>query len=535
MALSWRFGAYTDIGRTRKKNDDSAYAGPHLIVVADGMGGAAAGDLASAVAVQTLQRLDAPPPDDLLEALAGTLHRANDRLAELIDEDPAVAGMGTTVTAALFDGARIGVAHLGDSRGYLWRDGELLRLTADHTWVQSLIDEGRISEEEARVHSHRSLLLKVLDGQHDHDPDLELYDVKVGDRVLLCSDGLSGFVGADRIAHALSVGTADSVARELTQLALEASSTDNITVVVADVVDTENVSTEPIVIGAVVSEQSRRTMSRLRTWAYRDELPAGKSLMADPDVDPEELRYAPREPRRFVGLRRLAVLLVLAAVAAAAGIIAYQWSQQQYYVAAYGDRVAIYRGVQAELPGIHLHSVYQAEDVRLSELPTFRRSQVLDGMPAESLDNARRIVGNLRSFAKICAQQASASAAATKTSATTSPTGAVTSSVSTSAATSPPRRTTTAAPPHGTPRPRRTQPTTPKKSATSRTPNRAQLTGGPVTARSATGASAPEECAGATPATAATSAAIPVTTPPPTGATASATNSAPTTTTETSP
>ena len=118
-------------------------------MVADGMGGAAAGDLASAVAVQTMQRLDTTPPDDMLEALAGAVHRANDRLAELIEEDPAVEGMGTTVTAVLFDGARIGVAHLGDSRGYLWRDGELLRITHDHTWVQSLIDEGRITEDEA--------------------------------------------------------------------------------------------------------------------------------------------------------------------------------------------------------------------------------------------------------------------------------------------------------------------------------------------------------------------------------------------------
>jgi serine/threonine protein phosphatase PrpC len=129
------------------------------VMVADGMGGAPAGDLASAVAVETMQRLDAPVPDDMLEALAGAVHRANDRLAVLIEEDPSVDGMGTTVTAALFDGERIAIAHLGDSRGYLWHDGELLRVTNDHTWVQSLIDEGRITEGQAKVHSHRSGLL----------------------------------------------------------------------------------------------------------------------------------------------------------------------------------------------------------------------------------------------------------------------------------------------------------------------------------------------------------------------------------------
>jgi protein phosphatase len=472
VALTWRVGANSDIGRSRRKNDDSAYAGPHLIVVADGMGGAAAGDLASAVAVQTLQRLDTPPPADLLESLAGALHRANDRLAELVEDDPAVAGMGTTVTAALFDGARIGVAHLGDSRGYLWRDGELSQLTADHTWVQSLINEGRISEAEAKVHSHRSLLLKVLDGQHDHNPDLQVHDVKVGDRVLLCSDGLSGFVSDERIGRALSVGTADSVARELTQLALEAGSTDNVTVVVADVVDDGAQAAEPLLVGAVAGP-ARGAMSRLRTWAHRDEAQDGKSLMSDPEVDPEEeLRYAPRPPRRFLMLRRFAVLFALAAVLAAGGLLAFHWSQQQYYVAAYDDRVAIFRGVQADVPGLTLHSVYQAEHLRLSELPTFRRSQVLEGMPADSLDNARGIVANLRSFATACARSVNTTAATTPTSA--------------------PVTTTTPAS-----RPGKSGGTTPPSAS----PQPSLVTGTATSARGGAGSSAPEECAGATPAT----------------------------------
>lgn len=180
--------------------------------------------------------------------------------------------MGTTVTAALFDGERIGIAHLGDSRGYLWRDGELLRITNDHTWVQSLIDDGRITEEEAKVHSHRSLLLKVLDGRHDHDPDLTVYDVQPGDRVLICSDGLSGFVEHDRIERVLSVGTADAAARELTRLALEAGSTDNVTVVVADVVDEPTATLEPVTVGAA-AEETRLPLSRRHARAQRKESP----------------------------------------------------------------------------------------------------------------------------------------------------------------------------------------------------------------------------------------------------------------------
>src|SRR4029450_4315442 len=135
MALSLRYASLTDVGRTRKHNQDSGYAGHHLLVIADGMGGAAAGDVASAAVVQSLRRLDQPPSADLLETLAGGIHRANERLTEIIEDDPATDGMGTTVTAALFDGERIGLAHLGDSRGYLLHNGRLTRITRDHTFV----------------------------------------------------------------------------------------------------------------------------------------------------------------------------------------------------------------------------------------------------------------------------------------------------------------------------------------------------------------------------------------------------------------
>ena len=403
MTLSLRRGAVSDVGRSRKKNDDSGYAGTHFVMVADGMGGAPAGDLASTLAVTTMRRLDAPAPEDMLEALAGAVHRANDRLAEAVEEDASVEGMGTTVTAVLFDGNRIGVAHLGDSRGYLWRDGELLRLTSDHTWVQSLIDEGRINEEEAKVHSHRSLLLKVLDGRHDNDPDLTLYDVQAGDRILLCSDGLSSFVDHDRLERVLSIGTADSVAAELVQLALEGASNDNITVVLADVVDEPADEAAPLIVGAAV-DPPRRPLGRLRGWGHREENEPHEVLMTE-DIDPEELRYAPREPRRYRWLRRGIIGAVLIAILIVAGMFSYGWSQNQYYVAAHDGKVAIFQGVQADLPGINLHHVYEAKDLKLTELPTYRRSQVLEGLNADNLANARQIVAQLEGFASTCAKQ----------------------------------------------------------------------------------------------------------------------------------
>lgn len=480
MTLSLRFAAVSDVGRSRRKNDDSGFAGPHFLMVADGMGGAPAGDIASSLAVATMRRLDAPAPDDLLEALAGAVHRANDRLAEAIEEDTSVEGMGTTIDAVLFDGARIGVAHLGDSRGYLWRDGELLRLTNDHTWVQSLIDEGRITEDEAKVHSHRSLLLKVLDGRHDNDPDLTMYDVQAGDRILLCSDGLSSFVPHDRLERVLSIGTADSVAHELVTLALEAMSNDNITVVVGDVVDDPepDVPLEPIVVGAAADEHGRGRL-RLRGWTHREE-PEEAMLLPD-DIDPEELRYAPREPSRHRWLVRGVVAAVLLGVLTMLGMYAYGWSQDQYYVAASDGKVAIFQGVQADLPGVSLHHVYEMQDLTLDQLPTYRRSQVVEGLGADNLDDARAIVSRLETFARNCAEQAASSSSSNQ------------STTQRTRATTPTRTRSTSK------TPRSTRDT--KSGTTTRTtqpgPTSTSGSGGSNGAKD----HSPEECSGATPST----------------------------------
>jgi len=542
MPLSLRYGAVSDVGRSRKKNDDSGYAGPHFLMIADGMGGAPAGDIASAVAVETMQRLDEPPADNLLEALAGALHRANDRLGELIEDDPAIAGMGTTVTAALFDGQRIGLCHLGDSRGYLWRGGELLRMTHDHTWVQNLIDEGRITEEEAKTHSHRSLILKVLDGRHDNDPDLTLYDVQPGDRILLCSDGLSGFVDHDRIERVLAVGTAQSVAEELLQLALEAASTDNITVVVADVVDESpadarapahaasdeapppgeilsvaELTGAPLVLGAATN-QPRRPRSRLRSWAHGDDTDYGESLL-DPSIDPEELRYAPREPQRFLWLRRALFFALGLALIAGLTTYSYRWTQRQYYVASADGRVAIYQGVQPGLAGLNLHEVHETQDLLLTELPSFRRTQVVDGMSADDIDDAERIIEQLQAFADGCAAQAAAVSAKQKAPAAPSVTPRPDRSPGQSAGQSPGQSAgQSVAPKQGQPNSPRTAPERSGEGSTPRPADKStpsvtkQVTKPATTAGTAAGTAtpetgsgadelSPEECSGATPQT----------------------------------
>ena len=174
----------------------------------------------------------------MLEVLAGAIHEANDRIADLVEADLSLDGMGTTVTGAMFDGTELGLAHIGDSRAYLLRDGRLERLTHDHSWVQSLVDEGKINENEAAVHPHRSLLLKVLNGQPANDPDLSMVPVRVGDRLLLCSDGLCGLVDDQLIEECLLTRDRDQALTRLVREALAEGGIDNITIILADVAET---------------------------------------------------------------------------------------------------------------------------------------------------------------------------------------------------------------------------------------------------------------------------------------------------------
>ncbi|MGZ4427177.1 MAG: PP2C family protein-serine/threonine phosphatase [Nocardioidaceae bacterium] len=414
VSLSLRYAALSDVGRVRKDNQDSGFASENLLVIADGVGGAARGDVASSTAVQILRRLDEPPPEDLLEALAGALHRAHDRIAELVEQDPELDGTSTTVTAALFDGSRIGVAHIGDSRGYLLRDGVLSQLTKDHTFVQSLIDEGRITEEESRTHPHRNLILRAVDGVHETDPDLFVVDLAPGDRVLLCSDGASGVLDNDRLADILGTGSVDYAVVELVRASLEAGSSDNVTCVVADVIDPAALPPDqpfvattsgPVLVGAA-AEQPRRAGSASRSF-FRGHRGGDTGEIEpvpgeDEEIDPEELRYAPRPPRRFAWLRRIALLLVLLLVVGALAALGYRWTQDQYYVAAHQDRVTIFRGVQADVPGLTMHQVAQTTNVTLESLPDYPAEQVRSGIGAEDLGDAHDIVSRLTGLATVC-------------------------------------------------------------------------------------------------------------------------------------
>lgn len=409
--LRLQFAALSDVGRVRKDNQDSGYAGPWLLTVCDGVGGAARGDIASSTAVQQLRRLDEEPADDRLALVAGALHRAHDRIGELVDEDPTLDGTSTTATVALFDGATLAIGHVGDSRAYLHRDGTLSQLTKDHTFVQSLIDEGRISVEESRVHPHRNLILKALDGVHDAEPDLFTVDLAAGDRIFLCSDGACGVLDDDRMNDILSTGTPDYAVVEMVRASLEAGSSDNVTCVVADVVEGDGPSDDaPLLVGAAAELPRRRTSSmgsRFRGHRAGDtgelepvpaEVPE-HAIPSDP-IDPEVARYAPRAPRRFAWVKRIAAAAVALGLLWMGASAAYAWTQRQYFVGANDGRVTIFRGIDASLPGISLNEPYEQSDIRLDQLSRIDAKTVREGIDADSLADARRVVEDVASQAE---------------------------------------------------------------------------------------------------------------------------------------
>jgi protein phosphatase len=227
--LTIRYGVRSDIGLVRQDNEDAAYAGGRLLAVADGMGGHAHGEVASAAAIEALR--------PLLNALEHAVLRAGSTLRDMVEADPSLRGMGTTLTALLWSGSRLGLVHIGDSRAYLVRDGEVFQITRDHTLVQSLLEEGKITEDEVASHPKRMLLLRALDGEHGCAPDLELREARAGDRYMLSSDGLHGVVPPADISRVLlEVADPDQAVADLIKLAIDGGAPDNATCIVADVV-----------------------------------------------------------------------------------------------------------------------------------------------------------------------------------------------------------------------------------------------------------------------------------------------------------
>jgi protein phosphatase len=398
MTLTLRYAARSDRGLIRDGNQDSVYAGPRLLAVADGMGGMAAGDVASNIVIAAMAPLDEDVPGDaLVDALRGAVDVANQQLRDTVDANPQMEGMGTTLTATLFSGSKIGMVHIGDSRAYLLRDGEFSQVTKDDTYVQMLVDEGRISAEEASSHPQRSLLTRALDGR-DIDPEYSVRQVLPGDRYLICSDGLSGVVSAETIGETMREYAAPQQCVErLVSLALRGGGPDNITVIVADATDQDIVEETPVVGGAAARDRGMApTTAHESTPAARASAALAAPRPASPESESggradDEGDRPRRHPVRTTIL--LAVLLGLLG-----GGLWYGWTftQSQYYVGATDEgKVAVFRGVPGQIAGLQLSSVHETSNTRIDDLTAVAQDTVKKGIQADSQADAERLLTEL--------------------------------------------------------------------------------------------------------------------------------------------
>ncbi len=407
MTKTGKSAAVSHVGKIRANNQDSGYAGHHLFLVADGMGGHAGGDVASAIAVKRIAEADKAyaTAHDAEFALQEALLAANTVIAETVFDHAELTGMGTTVSAMVRVGNEIALAHIGDSRIYHYRGGALEQVTADHTFVQRLVDSGRITQEEAAVHPRRSVLMRVL-GDVDSSPEVDttILLTQPGDRWLICSDGLSSYVSDDKIQSVLAtVAAPRDAASRLVRESLDQGAPDNVTVVIVDIgEDADSSSTPPLTVGSAAlpltyeADSARRAL-RLPTLL----LHPLKAVHEDSHFEPESEEYLDAlilEDKRRAMRRRITwlvgVALIIAAIVVALAF-AYRWTQTHYYVGANGETVAIFQGVQQDLGPISLHSVYQQTSIKLDSLNSYTRGTVEDTISADDLDDARAIIDRL--------------------------------------------------------------------------------------------------------------------------------------------
>jgi serine/threonine protein phosphatase PrpC len=397
VSLVLRYAARSDRGLIRGNNQDSVYAGPRLLAVADGMGGHAAGDVASKVVIAALEHLDEDAPSgDMLQSMRQAVFEGSEHLREVIRESPQLEGMGTTLTAILFAGGRLALCHVGDSRAYLVRDGQFSQITHDDTFVQTLIDDGRITAEEANTHPQRSLLLRALNGQ-DVEPDLSMREARAGDRYLLCSDGLSGVVSEETLAEALKDPDPQATADRLIELALRSGGPDNVTVIVADVIDDDGRGAlmEPVVDGAAGGNVGQRQVDGRSA--------AGRAALADPPAPPPPtptLSPGGGSSARRRPLRLLLVAVALLAVVVAGLVLTYNWALGHWFVAVQGTgedgQVAVFRGLDVSVVGFDLFELDQSTDLAVTDLTAAARSRVRGGITADDEQDAERILDALR-------------------------------------------------------------------------------------------------------------------------------------------
>ena len=392
MPLVFRYAARSDVGLVRQGNEDSGYASDNLLIVADGMGGHVAGELASATVTAILAGLPIADSEDVLTQLADAVDEAQLEMRHIIAEQPDFQGMGTTVTVVCWQGDRASIAHVGDSRAYMLRNGELLRLTKDHTYVQTLVDAGQITAEEAATHRRRNLLIRAIDGVNTVEPDLSIREVHAGDRIMLCSDGLSGVLTDAQIRELLNRSDPPGAVTALVEAAIERGAPDNVTCVVADVAQVEEApaGNRPVVVGAAAEPRTRSKLPGV-------DFPQDSQLDEAPAVDQV---LPPEQPRRRQGRWIAAIVAVLLVLGLVGGT--WWWISSQYYVGSRDGYVTVYRGIPQSVGSLPLSSVVETTAIPSVQLPVYAQELVNATIAAQSRADADRIVTILDEQAATC-------------------------------------------------------------------------------------------------------------------------------------
>lgn len=384
------YGATSDVGRVREANEDSYLVAEPLFVVADGMGGHIAGDVASSTAVKVIEGGSSQLSSEDPATLTKIISDANAAIWDKAQSDPALRGMGTTCTLVLVDDDRVHIAHVGDSRAYRLREGQLEQLTEDHTLVGRMVQEGRLSAEEAQHHPQRSIITRALGVDEDVQVDLDTVELSAGDRLLICSDGLSSMVEDDQIRDVLARETDPQKAADgLVRLANEAGGDDNITVVVIDFEEGSGSGRRVVAAAEPAGEVVDAAQpDRSEPAAVPPPVSAGER-----DDDPEQgSRWG----------RKLLVALVVVALLAGGAYAAarYTLSNSWYVGVGTSDEVTIYRGIPDDIAGLELREVEESSTIALEDLPEFKRDDIRSGIKTESLEEAQSTLANLEEMAQ---------------------------------------------------------------------------------------------------------------------------------------
>jgi protein phosphatase len=375
------------------------------------MGGHAGGDIASAITAQHVATADelVESSQQAEQKLIDYIWQANEKLAASVAEHSDLAGMGTTFSGMYVHGTSVSIGHIGDSRIYLARDGVVKQITSDHTFVQRLVDTGRISDEEALIHPRRSVLMRVLgDVEQFPEIDVDTFETKPGDRWMVCSDGLSGVV-PEGLMHRIMLSP--SSVQEATDLlvgeALEFGAPDNVTVVLVDVLDArEEFESSPArtFVGSAASEvvieerRGRRMLRILNPMTLIEMLQRPEDPTSFAPESEELLEKILRDTKGRIRARRIrqvATYLLIVAVATYGLFLAYEYTQTRFFVGVSDGVVVIYQGIKEELGPFKFSSVYEVSDITLDSLTDFQREALERSIAAENLQDARRVLGQL--------------------------------------------------------------------------------------------------------------------------------------------